>query len=159
MRIELLPSSIPAADTQYLVSFLVNDAVVIDAGAIGLLADLERQQRIRHVFLTHEHLDHIASLPIFLENVYSPGPDCVEVLAAADVLEFLHGDVFNGRVWPDFLQLSSPENAFLRTTVLESMVPVLRERAKNSSSARLAREATVAASARAPRPWRAPDEL
>ncbi len=126
MRIELLPSSIPAADTQYLVSFLVNDAVVIDAGAIGLLADLERQQRIRHVFLTHEHLDHIASLPIFLENVYSPGPDCVEVLAAADVLEFLHGDVFNGRVWPDFLQLSSPENAFLRTTVLESMVPVQR---------------------------------
>jgi len=126
MRIELLPSSIPSSDAQFLVSFIINDSVAIDAGAIGLLADLERQRAIRHVFITHEHLDHIASLAIFLENVYEPGPDCVELLAAPEVLEFLHGDVFNGRVWPDFFELSSPENAFLKTTVLEPMVPVVR---------------------------------
>ena len=126
MRIELLPSSIPATDSQFLVSFVIDDTVAIDAGAIGLLADLERQRAIRHVFITHEHLDHIASLAIFLENVYDPGPECVEILAAADVLEFLHGDVFNGRVWPDFFALSSPDNAFLRTTVLQPMVPVVR---------------------------------
>lgn len=126
MRIELLPSSIPPSDSQFLVSFVVNDSVAVDAGAIGFLADLRRQQAIRHVFITHEHLDHIASLPIFLENVYSAGPDCVEVLAAAEVLELLHGDVFNGRVWPDFLELSRPDNAFLRTTILEPMVPVVR---------------------------------
>lgn len=126
MRIELLPSSIPVTDSQFLVSFVIDDTVAVDAGAIGFLADLDRQRAIRHVFITHEHLDHIASLAIFLENVYEPGPDCVELLAAADVLEFLHGDVFNGRVWPDFFALSSPENAFLRTTVLEPMVPVVR---------------------------------
>lgn len=126
MQIELLPSSIPSSDTQFLVSFVVNDTVAVDAGTIGLLADLGRQQAIRHVFITHEHLDHIASLAIFLENVYAAGPDCVEVLAAADVLEFLHGDVFNGRVWPDFFELSRPDNAFLRTTPLEPMVPVER---------------------------------
>jgi len=126
MRIELLPSSIPSSDRQFLVSFILNDTVAIDAGSIGLLADLDRQRAIRHVFITHEHLDHIASLAIFLENVYEPGPDCVELLAAADVLEFLHGDVFNGRVWPDFFELSSAENAFLKTTVIEPFVPVLR---------------------------------
>jgi cAMP phosphodiesterase len=126
MRIELLPSSIPSSDSQFLVSFIVNDTVAIDAGAIGFLADLERQRAIRHVFITHEHLDHIASLAIFLENVYEPGPDCVELLAAPEVLEFLHSDVFNGRVWPDFFELSSLENAFLKTTVLEPMVPVVR---------------------------------
>ena len=117
MRVELLPSSIPSSDRQFLVSFIVNDSVAIDAGSIGLLADLDRQRAIRHVFITHEHLDHIASLAIFLENVYEPGPDCVD---------FLHGNVFNGRVWPDFFELSSAENAFLRTTVLEPMVPVVR---------------------------------
>jgi cAMP phosphodiesterase len=126
MRIELLPSSIPPSDAQFLVSFLVNDTIAIDAGSIGLLADLGRQQAIRHVFITHEHLDHIASLAIFLENVYSAASDCVELLAAADLLEFLHGDVFNGRVWPDFFLLSRPDNAFLRTTALEPMVPVQR---------------------------------
>jgi cAMP phosphodiesterase len=126
MRIELLPSSIPPSDAQFLVSFLVNDTIAVDAGSIGLLADLGRQQAIRHVFITHEHLDHIASLAIFLENVYSAGSDCVELLAASDLLEFLHADVFNGRVWPDFFRLSRPDNAFLRTTALEAMVPVQR---------------------------------
>lgn len=126
MRIELLPSSFPETEIQYLVSFVVNDTVAIDAGSLGLLADLGRQQAIRHVFITHEHLDHIASLPLFLDNVYSAGPDCVELLAAPDVLEFIHGDIFNGRVWPDFFNLAGPDRPFLRTTVLEPMVPVER---------------------------------
>jgi glyoxylase-like metal-dependent hydrolase (beta-lactamase superfamily II) len=68
MQIELIPSSLPPSDLQFLVSFVINDSVAVDAGAIGLLADLQRQQAIRHVFITHEHLDHIATLPIFLEN-------------------------------------------------------------------------------------------
>ena len=126
MRIELLPSSHPGTDAQFLTSYLVNDEVAIDAGSIGLLADLRRQQHIRHVFITHEHLDHIATLPIFLENVYEPGPASVEVLAAADVLEFLHGDIFNGRVWPDFFELSRPDDSFLTTTPLEPLRPVRR---------------------------------
>lgn len=126
MRVELLPSSIPPTDAQFLVTFLVNDAVAIDAGSIGLLADLGRQRRVRHVFVTHEHLDHIATLPIFLENVYDPGPACVELLASREVLDFLHGDVFNGRVWPDFFTLSRPEDRFLSTTPLEPLAAVRR---------------------------------
>ncbi|MFM1904318.1 MAG: hypothetical protein RLZZ440_2218 [Planctomycetota bacterium] len=118
MRIELLPSSVPASDSQFLVSFLVNDAVAVDAGSLGLLADLDRQRRVRHVFLTHEHIDHIATLPVFLENVYEPGPECVELLGAADLLDFLHRDIFNGRVWPDFFDLSSGENRFVRGTAV-----------------------------------------
>jgi ribonuclease BN (tRNA processing enzyme) len=126
MRVELLPSSLPVSESQFLVSYLVNDTVAIDAGSVGLLADLRRQQAVRHVFITHEHLDHIASLPLFLENVYDPGPECVEVLASGAVLRFLHDDIFNGRVWPDFFQLSRPEDAFVQATPLEPMVPVRR---------------------------------
>ena len=126
MRIELLNSSTPPSDLQFLVSFLVNDEVAIDAGSIGLLADLRRQRQVKHVFITHEHLDHIATLPIFLENVYDPGPECVEVLASREVLDFLHGDMFNGRVWPDFIDLSRPSDAFMRTTAIEPMRPITR---------------------------------
>jgi cAMP phosphodiesterase len=126
MRIELLNSSTPPSDLQFLVSFLINDEVAIDAGAIGLLADLRRQRQVRHVFITHEHLDHIATLPIFLENVYDPGPECVEVLASREVLGFLHGDMFNGRVWPDFIDLSRPSDAFVKTTAIEPLQPITR---------------------------------
>lgn len=126
MRVELLNSSVPPSELQFLVSFLVNDEVAIDAGSLGLLADLRRQQRVKHVFITHEHLDHIATLPIFLENVYEPGPECVEVLAAQEVLDFLHRDMFNGRVWPDFIDLSGPGDAFVSTTAIEPLRPVSR---------------------------------
>ncbi|NBW95673.1 MAG: 3',5'-cyclic-nucleotide phosphodiesterase [Planctomycetia bacterium] len=126
MRIELLPSSVPASDAQFLTSFLVDEAVAIDAGSLGLLADLERQRRVRHVFVTHEHLDHVATLPIFLENVYDPGPQSVELLASASVLEFLHDDIFNGRIWPDFFELSRPDDAFVKTSVIEPLRPVTR---------------------------------
>jgi cAMP phosphodiesterase len=126
MRIELLNSSTPPSDLQFLVSFLINDEVAIDAGAIGLLADLRRQRRVKHVFITHEHLDHIATLPIFLENVYDPGPECVEVLASREVLGFLHDDMFNGRVWPDFIDLSRPNDAFVKTTAIEPLRPITR---------------------------------
>jgi len=126
MRVELLPSSTPPSDLQFLVSFLVNDVVAIDAGALGILADLRRQRRVRHVFVTHEHLDHIATLPIFLENVYEPGPDCVELLASRQVLDFLHGDMFNGRVWPDFIDLSQVNDAFVRTTAIAPLRAIER---------------------------------
>lgn len=126
MRIELLPSSLPPSAAQFLVSFLVDDEIVIDAGAIGLLADLDRQRRVRHVFLTHEHLDHVASLPILLENVYEPGRQAVEVLASAHVLDVLQRDLFSGRLWPDFFALSRSEAAFLQPSVVESLRPVHR---------------------------------
>jgi cAMP phosphodiesterase len=126
MRVELLPSSIPVSDKQFLVSFLINDEVAVDAGSLGLLADLGRQERVRHVFITHEHLDHVATLPIFLENVYAPGRESVEVLAAPQVLDWLHRDLFNDRIWPDFIALSEQGDAFVRTTLLEPLVPVVR---------------------------------
>ena len=114
MKVELLSSSIPPSESQFLVGFLVNDEVAIDAGPLGLLADLRKQERVRHVFITHEHIDHIATLPIFLENVYEPGPDCVELLAVEDVLDFIHHDIFNGRVWPEFFALSTSADRFVR---------------------------------------------
>ena len=126
MRVELLPSSVPASDLQFLVTFLVNESIAIDGGSLGLLADLERQRKVRHVFLTHEHADHIATLPMFLESVHEPGPDCVELLAAADVLGVLRRDVFNGRIWPDLFGLSQGEDRFVRGTPVEPGRSVVR---------------------------------
>ena len=126
MKIELVPSSVPASDWQFLTSYLVDDVVAIDAGSVGFLADLDRQRRVRHVFITHEHLDHIASLPILLDNAFAPGPDCVELLAAPDVLDFIHQDLFNGRVWPDFFTLSAGPDRFVRATPLEPLRTVSR---------------------------------
>ena len=123
MRIKLLNSSIADAANQYSVSFLINDCVAIDAGCIGLLPSLDDQMRIRHVVISHAHFDHVASLPIFLDNVYEPGPDCVTVYGGRDVLESLKTHFFNDVVWPDLLRLSEEESPFLKTLTLKHLAP------------------------------------
>jgi len=127
LKITLLPSS-PAdsgGDLQYLTTFLIDDAIAIDAGSLGFVRSPTEQRRIRDVFLSHTHIDHIASLPIFLENVYVENSgSAVKVHAGEAVLQSLHSDVFNDRVWPDFFQLSKLGKKFVESAVLTPGTPV-----------------------------------
>jgi ribonuclease BN (tRNA processing enzyme) len=110
---------------QFLTTYLVNDGLAIDAGALGLLHPVEAQARVRHVVVTHSHIDHVATLPVFLENIYSGAADAVTVHATAPVLDSLRQDLFNDRLWPDFVALSRPEAPFVRLSVLEPGRPVV----------------------------------
>lgn len=97
---------------------LVDDDVLIDAGTgIGDLA-LSDLDSIRHVFLTHAHLDHIAGLPmladrIFEENFATP----LTVYAREETLRAIQDHLFNDVIWPDFSRLPTPENPMLRYKV------------------------------------------
>lgn len=125
MKVELVPSTVgQPGPQQFCVSVLVNDSVAIDAGTLGLLLPLTRQRQIQHVFLSHSHADHTASLPLFLDNVYSPGPDCPTVYAGQQTHDCLQNDIFNDRVWPNFIQLSQEETPFLKQTTMQSETPI-----------------------------------
>lgn len=122
VRIEVLPSTIPprtGPDLQYASSYLVNESIAIDAGTLGFVGSPSDQARVRHVLLTHTHLDHLATLPIFIENIYSGGADCVTVYGSQSVLDCLQSDFFNNRVWPDFIELSRLMPPFLRLERIE----------------------------------------
>lgn len=97
-----------------MLTYIVNDTLAIDAACLGCLTPLDRQRRIRHVLLTHSHADHIATLPLLLDNVYAQGPDCVVLHGSEATLETLQRDVFNDRVWPDFVRLSTDNSPFVR---------------------------------------------
>jgi ribonuclease BN (tRNA processing enzyme) len=117
--VTLLPSTVCGEEPcQFLTSYLIGQALAIDAGSLGYHGSLEVQTRVRHVLISHSHIDHLASPPVFLENVYRSGPDCVTVHAGEAVLDSLQCDLFNDRVWPDFINLS-PTAPFLRLSKLE----------------------------------------
>ncbi len=120
MKVALLPSSVAgsAGSHQFLTSYLINDTVAIDCGSLGFHHDLDAQMRVRHVFLSHSHIDHVASLPVLLENIYDGNADCITVHGNEDVIRSLRQDIFNGRVWPDFVGLSEREAPFLRLDTL-----------------------------------------
>jgi ribonuclease BN (tRNA processing enzyme) len=121
MKITLLPSSVTGQKRdQYLTTFVLNDAIAIDAGSLGFAGSPPQQAKIRHVVITHTHSDHIASLPAFVENAYEARPAGVTVYGSRAVLDCLRNDVFNDRVSPDFIRLAPSTAPFLTLEPLES---------------------------------------
>jgi ribonuclease BN (tRNA processing enzyme) len=104
---------------QFLSTYVVNGSVAFDAGCLGFFGSPAEQARVKHVFLTHTHLDHVASLPMFLDNVYQGGGDCVTVYGSECVLECLCRDLFNDRLWPDYLRISRERPPYLRLQPLQ----------------------------------------
>ena len=127
MKITLLPSTFSASGApsdQYLTTFLVNDRIAIDAGSLGFYKGPQEQAAIRHVFLSHTHMDHIASLPIFLENIAGLTDTPVVLHASEVVQECLRDDLFAGRLWADFLNLNHEGGPFVVLRSLEEGQPI-----------------------------------
>ncbi len=121
MKLTLIPSSVGGGpDHQYLSSCLLNDSVALDAGCLGFWGSPQDQARVRHVLLSHTHMDHLASLPIFVENAYEGKAECVTVHGSRDVLRCCQEHLFNEEVWPDFIALSRGDKPFLRLSPLEA---------------------------------------
>ena len=125
MKIRILGSSTQHPNKrQYVSSYVINGTVAIDAGCIGFDGTPQDQERIRHVFLTHSHADHIASLPIFIENAWTPREECPQVYGTAETLDHVQRHIFNNAVWPDFVALSKGMPPFLQLSPLQVEVPV-----------------------------------
>ena len=103
MRIKLLRSSTSQdAQLQVLTTFLVNDCLAIDGGSVGLALSLSEMQAIRNIVITHVHIDHIASLPIFLAEAFTELIAPITVYALPEVVSALRDFVFNDQIWPNF---------------------------------------------------------
>jgi cAMP phosphodiesterase len=103
LKIELLPSR-PESDkqTQLLTSFLINDCLAIDAGCVGFALDIQQQERVHHIVLTHTHMDHIALLPIFIDEIFSRLTSPLQVYALPEAIATLRKCIFNDSIWPNF---------------------------------------------------------
>lgn len=107
---------------QFLISYLINDRVALDAGCLGL-APLAVQRQVDHVLLSHPHLDHVASLPIFVDNTYQPGPRCATIWASPFTRQCLERDLFNDRIWPNMIAMPATD-PFLNIEHLTENQPV-----------------------------------
>ncbi len=100
-------------------SLLVDQDILVDAGTgLGELS-IEALAKIDHVFLTHAHLDHIACLPFLIDSVADRRSHPVTIHAIPDVIDTLKVHVFNWSVWPDFAEVPTADQPFLRYHELE----------------------------------------
>jgi len=70
MKVQILGCSGGISEGLKTTSLLVDDSMLIDAGTgIGDLP-LETLRKIRTVFLTHSHLDHVCGLPLLIDTIF-----------------------------------------------------------------------------------------
>jgi len=110
MRLKVLGAYGSADATHNLTGYVIDDRISIDAGTLGSKLTLLQQSKIEIVFVTHVHADHIRDLPTLIENRFHSDAAPLEVVAEKSVMEMLHADLFNGRIWPDFEKFTSPHN-------------------------------------------------
>lgn len=118
LRVRVLGCSGAISKGNRTTAFLLGRHLLVDAGTgVGDLT-LGEMADIRHVVLTHCHLDHIAALPLMLDAVGSRRTRPLQVFALAETVSALRSHVFNGVIWPDFERLPSPDAPFVRLHTL-----------------------------------------
>ena len=94
-------------------SMLVDHDLLIDAGTGVEDLSLGELANIRHVLLTHTHLDHISALPMLLDTVVGEHSEPIVVHALPEAIAVLRAHIFNWQVWPDFTQIPDPARPIL----------------------------------------------
>lgn len=106
-------------------SFLLDHDTLIDAGTgVGDLSINELAQ-IDRVFLTHSHMDHVASLPFIVDTVGWMRERPLTVHATQETLAILREHLFNWKLWPDFSVIPDASRPFLRFETVSVGTPVM----------------------------------
>jgi cAMP phosphodiesterase len=93
--------------------------MLIDCGSgVGDLT-LSEMSEIRHIFLTHGHLDHITFIPFLVDSVFDALIDNpITIHLQKETLQMLREHIFNWQIWPDFAKLPDEANPVIKYDVI-----------------------------------------
>ncbi len=90
-------------------SFRISDEIVIDAGnIIGGLGD--DASKVRHIFLTHAHFDHIIDIPFLVDSLFGEMEESITIHALPHTIASIKEHLMNNELWPDFSTIRMPAN-------------------------------------------------
>lgn len=119
----MLPTTIDSTGRatlqQHLCCLVIDDSVAIDAGSLATAASDAQKQQIRNVVLTHAHLDHVAGLPLFIDDLFATLEEPVTVYAAQKVIDALEAHIFNWVIYPRFRELTNQNGDVMRYAAFE----------------------------------------
>jgi ribonuclease BN (tRNA processing enzyme) len=125
MRLKILGCSGGIGGCLRTTSMLIDEDILIDAGTgVGELS-INELAAIDHVFITHTHMDHIATLPLIVDTVGWMRSKPLTVHAIQATLDILRTHIFNWKVWPDFTQIPSKDAPYLQYEAIRIGAPVV----------------------------------
>jgi len=119
MKIRVLGCSGGIGAGLHSTSFLIDDDILIDAGTGINELTFDEMAKIRHIFLTHTHLDHIACLPLMVDSIFTQIDSPIVIHGQACSIATLKDHIFNWNIWPDFASLPFGDNPVMCYDALE----------------------------------------
>jgi 3',5'-cyclic-nucleotide phosphodiesterase len=105
-------------------SFLVDDRLALDAGAITSMLTLEEQSALDAVLVSHAHMDHVRDLATLADNRCQSASRPLVIAGTRATVDALRSHFFNNVLWPDFAAISlvSGDRPTIEFQVLEPEV-------------------------------------
>jgi len=103
-----------------LTSFLVNDSILLDAGSPTEALTLEEQHGIRHICISHTHLDHIKDIAFIADNRSlkrlggNQNNRTVTIHSLPENNQMMKKHFLNGDIWPDFTLIPNEQDGILK---------------------------------------------
>jgi len=104
---------------------LINGRIALDAGSLSQALSIDNQVEVHSILLSHSHMDHINSLPFFIENVYGKSEKAIDIHGSPATIYAIRKYLFNNATWPDFTRLPNHLLPAMRFHELESEVPLV----------------------------------
>jgi ribonuclease BN (tRNA processing enzyme) len=76
---------------------IIDDILALDAGSLASGLTFDEQQKIRFILISHEHLDHIADIPLFALNNQDR---TIKIFGIKETLDILVSHLMDGIIYP-----------------------------------------------------------
>ncbi|MEM4221506.1 MAG: 3',5'-cyclic-nucleotide phosphodiesterase [Thermoplasmata archaeon] len=120
MEIKVLGTSGSDIPGSHLTSFLIDKFILLDAGGVTNSLKLSEQKKIKYIFITHTHLDHIRDIPFLADNLILSGRKSqITVFSIKEVIDDIKKHLLNHRLWPDFTVIPSERESILKLEKIE----------------------------------------
>jgi ribonuclease BN (tRNA processing enzyme) len=114
MKIRILGCSGGIGGPLRTTSLLIDDDILIDAGTGISSLTLDEMSKIRHIFITHTHLDHIACLPLMVDSIFDHIKEPIVIHGQQLSIDALKNNIFNWAIWPNFAELPTMQSPVIR---------------------------------------------
>jgi phosphoribosyl 1,2-cyclic phosphodiesterase len=104
MSIRILGAHSYESGSNKCVSFLIDEVIAVDAGALASALCLPDLQKLKAVLLTHQHYDHVKDIPTLAISLFNQGRN-IDVYCTSDVRDSIITHLLNGAVYPKFHEL------------------------------------------------------
>lgn len=101
-------------------SYLIDESLLMDAGAVASALTINEQTLINDILISHSHLDHIKDLAFICDNCFGLRQKPFMVHTHATVKEHITTHLLNDIIWPDFTKLPNAQNP---TMMIEAIEP------------------------------------